>query len=183
MSDHEPTSSTPTATSANGSAPIRIDRESATHAPREAAELLRSDAGDVSAERVAMDQSGAERITAERVTLTNSGARRIETKSAQLDRSGVVLLKSDNAVIHAGSAVVVHTQQARIVDGRVLVLAGDVTSAEGIVRTLIHIGKRGDQKTVAIGGESALRFGAAGAGFAATLLIGGRLLRRFFGSH
>ena len=74
---------------ANGTRPPQfVTKETAYKSASEATELIRADAGDVTATTVSMDRSGAERITADRVTMERSGARTIDAKSVQMDRSG-----------------------------------------------------------------------------------------------
>lgn len=165
--------------SANGAHPPTIvDKSNAYRATGEAVELLRSDAGDVSATTVTMDRSGAEHITAERVTLNRAGAKSIEAKSAQLDRSGVLNLKSDHTVLQASSAIAINTRESRLVKSKILFYRSDSTVVEGELKTLVHVGEAcGDVKPM-LDGAGALKFGAA---FAAVLLIGGRLLRRLAG--
>ena len=70
--------------------PTFVGKEAANHTPEEAAELLRSDAGDITATTVTMDRSGAETIIADRVTMDRSGARKLDAKSAHLENSGAV---------------------------------------------------------------------------------------------
>jgi len=158
-------------------APV-IAKADTTRSPHPASELLRADAGDVSAATVTMDRSGAERIDAQRVIMDRSGAQRLDARSAQLDRSGVVLLKSDRAVLHKGSALVVTASEARLVRSRALAVVSGKTVVEGRVNTLVHVGPaEGDVRPV-FDTAGAIGFGAA-LGFAALLI--GRLVRRFSG--
>jgi hypothetical protein len=163
----------------NGSEPpIAVAKDSAYRSASEAAELIRSDAGDITATTVTLERSGAEQITADRVSLDRSGARSITTKSAQLDRSGVKSLHADNTVLQRSSAGTIQTKEARVVKSRVLILNSDKTTVEGALKTLIHIGPACDNVKPVFSGGDAVRFGAA---FAAALLIGGRFMRRVFG--
>lgn len=158
-------------------API-IAKADTTRSPHLASELLRADAGDVSATTVTMDRSGAEHIEAQRVIMDRSGAQRLEARSAQLDRSGVVLLRSDRAVLHKGSVMVVTASEARLVKSRALAVVSGKTVVEGRVNTLVHVGPaEGDVRPV-FDTVGALSFGAA-LGF--TALFIGRLVRRFSG--
>ena len=164
---------------ANGTEPpIVISKETAYKSPSEAVELVRSDAGDITATTVSMEQSGAEQITADRVSMDRSGAKSIATKSAQLDRSGVLSLNSDHTVLQKSSAMAINAKDARIVRSNVLVFRSGSTTVEGELRTLIHIGNACDNVKPVFGGADAARFGAA---LGLVLLIGGRLLRRLTG--
>jgi len=160
--------------------PIAVAKERGTRAPAEAPELLRADAGALHATTVHMDRSGAEQIVAERVMMDRSGAKSIAAKSAQLDRSGVLMLKADHVVLHGGSATAVDAHEARLVRGKVLLLRSATTTVEGELKTLIYIGQASDNVKPLLNAQGALRFGAA---FGATLLLGGRLLRRLFGDR
>lgn len=163
----------------NGAHPPRtVDKATAYRATHEGAELLRADAGDVTATSVTMDRSGAEEITADRVTMDRSGAKSIQTKSAQLDRSGVLTLQSDHVVLHKSSATVVTAQEARVVKSNIVLFNSKQTTVEGTLTSLIHVGNACDNVKPVFDATGAARFGAA---FAATLLIGGRLLRLLFG--
>lgn len=164
---------------ANGAQPPQaIAKESAYRAAHEASELLRSDAGDVTATTVTLDRSGAEKITADRVSLERSGAKAITAKSVQLDRSGVLSLTSDNSVLHRSSATAVNAREARIVRSNVAILRADSVRVEGELRTLVHIGQACDNVKPVFDAQGALRFGAA---LGAMLVVGGRLLRLLLG--
>jgi hypothetical protein len=164
---------------ANGATPPQtVTKETAYRAAHEGAELLRSDAGDVTATSVSMDRSGAEQITAERVSLSRSGAKSIETKSAQLERSGVLSLTGQNVVLHHSSATAISTTEARVVKSKIAVFRSERTTVEGRLTPLVHIGHACENVKPVFDAQGAARFGAA---LGATLLIGGRLLRLFFG--
>jgi hypothetical protein len=166
---------------ANGtSPPVMVAKDTAYRTQTEAPELIRSDAGDITATTVSMDRSGAEQITADRVTLQQSGAKSIQTKSAQLERSGVLSLASDHTVLHNSSAIAVKANEARIVKGRILFFRSDTTQVEGELKSLIHIGQACDGVKPMFDGQSALRFGAA-LGF--VLLVFGRLMRKVAGGR
>jgi hypothetical protein len=154
--------------------PQTVAKDAAYRATQEAAELLRSDAGDVTATTVSMDRSGAEQISAERVTMNRSGAKSIETKSAQLERSGVLNLTSENVVLHNSSATSISTKEARVVKSNIAIFRSERTTVEGELRSLLHIGHACDNVKPVFDAQGAARFGAA---FAAVLLIGGRVLR------
>ncbi len=165
----------------NGSEPpIVVSKETAYNSPSEAIELIRSDAGDVTATTVTMEQSGAEQITADRVTMDHSGAKSIVTKSAQLDRSGALSLQSDHTVLQKSSAMAIVAKEARIVRSKVLFFRSDNTTVEGELKTLVHVGNACDNVKPVFSGADAARFGAA---LGLVLLIGGRLLRRLTGSR
>lgn len=160
---------------ANGAHPPQtVAKDSAYRAAHEAAELLRSDAGDITATTVTLDRSGAEQITAERVTLNRSGAKTIEAKSVQLERSGVLNLTTDSVVLHNSSATAVTTKDARVVKSNIAIFRSERTTVEGELRSLVHIGHACDNVKPVFDAQGAARFGAA---FALTLLIGRRILR------
>lgn len=164
---------------ANGVHPPEVvDKDSAYRATSEGTELLRTDAGDFTAQSVSMDRSGAEQITAERVHMDRSGAKTLTAKSAQLDRSGVVSLTADHVVLQGSSATRISAKEARIVKSNVGILRAETTKVDGNLRTLVHIGPACDNVKPVFDGAGAVRFGAT---FAAVLLIGGRLLRRLAG--
>lgn len=158
--------------------PEVVAKDTAYRSQSEAPELLRSDAGDITATSVSMDRSGAEQITADRVSLQQSGAKSIQTKSAQLDRSGVLRLSSDNTVLHDSSAISVKTREARVIKGRILVFSSETTRVEGELKPLIHIGQACEGVKPVLDGQGALKLGAA-LGF--VLLVFGRLLRQVTG--
>lgn len=158
--------------------PTVVDKDAAYRATSEGTELIRTDAGDITAGAVAMDRSGAEQITAERVRLERSGAKAIDAKSVQMDRSGVLLLNAEHVVLQGSSATNVTAKDARIVKSTVGILRAESATIEGRLRALVHIGPACDNATPVFDGVGALRFGAAAG---AVLLIGGRLLRRIAG--
>jgi hypothetical protein len=172
----------PDAVSGNGgtdqgvSAPPEfVAKSDTTKSAAEANELLRADAGDVKATTVSMDRSGAESITAERVTMDHSGAKSLEAKSAQLTNSGAAFLKAERAVIQNGSAVFVSANEARLVkSSAVAVFAGNLT-AEGDLKTLLHVGPSEGCIRPVFDAKSAVGLGA---GFGLVVLVLGRLLRR-----
>lgn len=140
-------------------------------------ELLRSDAGNVTARQVTMDRSGADTITAERVQLDHSGATRLHTRSAQLDHSGTVFLNASQAVLQESSALFLKSDTSRLVKSNVLVMVSRQTAAEGPVRAFLHIGRGDTIKPV----FDAYSGAAAGGALALMLLVAGRLLRRLSG--
>jgi hypothetical protein len=157
--------------------PVFVDKTTAQHAPQEAAELLRSDAGDLTAQTVTMDRSGAEAITADRVSMDRSGARKLDAKSAHLENSGAVFMDAENAVFYGGAAVFVKTNDAKIVRSSFVALkvAGE-TTIEGEVKAVIYAGPADEKIKPLFTIQGAAAFGA---GFAAALLLFGRMLRRF----
>ncbi|MEA2528193.1 MAG: hypothetical protein QOF73_5420 [Thermomicrobiales bacterium] len=165
-------------TSPHTTAPEFVEKADTTKSPVGARELLRSDAGDVSATTVSMDRSGAESIRAERVTMDHSGAKTLEAKSAQLVYSGVMLLKTERAVMQGGSAVVVSASEARLVKSRVLAVIADRQTAEGELKTLVHVGSSDGCIRPVFDGKGALGFGA---GVGLVVLVFGRLLGRLVG--
>ena len=157
-----------------------VAKSDTTKSAAEASELLRADAGDVNATTVSMDRSGAESITAERVTMDHSGAKSLDARSAQLTNSGVVFLKSERAVIQNGSAVIVSAGEARFVKSSALaVFAGNV-SAEGDLKTLLHVGPSEGCVRPVLDGKGAVGLGAA---FGLVVLVLGRLIRRLDGGR
>ncbi len=181
----DPTTTTPhTPTNGNGRdgtdpslPPEFVAKTDTTKSPVNAHELLRSDAGDLSATTLSMDRSGAESITAERVTMDHSGAKTLEAKSAQLVDSGVMLLKSERAVMQGGSALVVSASEARLVKSRAIAVVADRVTAEGELKTLLHVGSSDGCIRPVLDGRGALGFGA---GFGLAVVMFGRLLRRLF---
>jgi hypothetical protein len=156
--------------------PAFVDKTTAQHAPQEAAELLRSDAGDLNAQTVTMDRSGAEAITADRVSMDRSGARKLDAKSAHLENSGAVFMDAENVVLYGGAAVFVKTNDAKIVRGSIVALrAAGNTAIEGDVKTVVYAGPADEKIKPVFTVRSAAAFGA---GFAAVLLVLGRVLRR-----
>ena len=155
--------------------PTRVDKTNTYHTPEEAAELLRSDAGDVSATSVSMDRSGAESVTADRVSMDHSGARKLEAKSAHFENSGAVFMTAEKAVFHGGAAVFVKTNDARIVNSHVIALkAAKTTTIEGNVNAVLYAGPADAKIKPLFTTASAAAFGA---GLAATVLVLGRILR------
>jgi hypothetical protein len=156
--------------------PAFVDKTVAQHAPQEAAELLRSDAGDLNAKTVTMDRSGAEAITADRVTMDRSGARTLDAKSAHLENSGAVFMDAENAVFYGGAAVFVKTNDAKIVRSSIIALrATENTTIEGEVKAVIYAGPADAKIKPLFTIPGAAAFGA---GFAAMLLVFGRMLNR-----
>ena len=155
-----------------------VAKSNTTKSAAEANELLRADAGDINATTVSMDRSGAESITAERVTMDHSGAKSLEAKSAQLTNSGAAFLKAERAVIQNGSAFVVSANEARLVKSSAVALfAGNVT-AEGDLKTLLHVGPSEGCVKPVFDGKGAIGLGAA---FGLVVLVLGRLIRRMTG--
>lgn len=158
--------------------PEFVAKSTAYKSAAEATELVRADAGDVTATTVSMDRSGAEQITADRVTMDRSGARTMDAKSVQMDRSGVLALQSEHTVLHDSAAVALSATEARVVKSKVLFFRAETATVEGTLRPLIHIGQaEGDAKPL-LDGQGALRFGAA---FGLALIIGGRIVRLLLG--
>jgi hypothetical protein len=167
--------------STNGSEPPTVvAKEPAYRSATEATELIRSDAGDITATTVTMEQSGAEQITADRVTMDRSGAKSLNAKSAQLDRSGALSLKSDHVVLQRSSAIAVMAKEARVVRSKIFLFRSNTTTVEGELRAVVHIGSACDNVKPLLSGMDAARFGVA---FGATVLIGGRLIRRLAGGR
>jgi hypothetical protein len=158
--------------------PTVVAKETAYKSAGEASELIRSDAGDITATTVTLDRSGAEQITADRVQLERSGAKSMNAKSVQMDRSGVLSLKSDHTVLHDSAAVTVSASEARIVKSKILMFLSAKTTVEGELKPLIYIGKGGDNVKPVIDGKSA---GLLGAAFGLIILFGGRLARLISG--
>jgi predicted deacylase len=164
---------------ANGTLPPQfVAKETAYKSASEASELVRVDAGDVTATTVSMDRSGAERITADRVTMERSGARTMDAKSVQMDRSGVLALQSDHTVLHDSAAVALSATEARVVKSKVVFFRAEKATVEGSLRPLIHIGRADGDVRPLLDSRGALRFGAA---FGLALVIGGRIVRLLFG--
>jgi hypothetical protein len=161
-------------------APEFVAKTDTTKSPVEANELLRADAGDVQATTVTMDRSGAETVTAQRVTMERSGAKTLEARSAQLVNSGVVFLKSERAVLQGGSALFVSAGEARLVKSRAIAVIADRLTAEGELKTLLHIGSSDGCIRPVLDGKGALRFGAA---FGFVVLVFGSLVRRLVGGR
>lgn len=155
--------------------PTTILKAAATKAPAAAAELLRTDTGDIAATTVTLERSGADRITAERVIMNRSGAKQLDARSAQLDRSGVVSLKSEHVVLHDGSAVAIAAGAARLVKSRALFLTAGTATIEG-GQVLVHIGPVNGNARPVVDAAGAASFGAA---LGLVLVVFGSLLRRF----
>lgn len=155
--------------------PTAILKAAATKSPAPAAELLRTDAGDVAATTVTLERSGADQITAERVIMNRSGAKQLDARSAQLDRSGVMALKGEHVVLHDGSAITITAGEARLVKSRALfVTAGSATIEGGQV--LVHVGPRDGNVRPVVDAAGAASFGAA---LGLVLVLLGALVRRF----
>ena len=164
---------------ANGTHPPEfVAKATAYKSAAEATELVRADAGDVTATTVSMDRSGAEKIIAERVTMDHSGVRTMEANSVQMDRSGVLRLQSEHTVLHDSAAVAISATEARVVKGRVVFFRAEQATVEGSLRPLIHIGQADGNSKPLLDAQGALRFGAA---FGLALVIGGRIVRLLFG--
>lgn len=152
-----------------------VGKSSTTKHATTASELLRADAGDVQATSVSFDRSGAEQVTADRVSMERSGAKSLQAKSAQLTESGVVTLSSDQAVLQGSSAVVITANKVRMVKSKAVVLiAGDI-SAEGDVRSVVHIGPVAGNARTLLDPVGAV---IAGAVFGAVTILGNRLMKR-----
>jgi hypothetical protein len=143
--------------------------------PTATTELLRAEAGDVKADRVAMERAGAEHVSAERVIMANSGARTVDAKSAQIDRSGILMITSEKAVLYNSTAVAAAVDEARIVRGKVLALRANEATIEGDARIGIYAGPVAGCTQPLIDVRGAAAFGAA---FGAVLVLLGTLLRR-----
>jgi hypothetical protein len=111
--------------------------------------------------------------------MDRSGAKSLAARSAHLTNSGVLVLKSDHAVLQGGSAVVVSAAEARLVKSRAVAVVADRLTAEGELRTLLHIGASDNCIRPVFDGRSAAGFGAA---FGIVVLILGRLVRRLGGN-
>ncbi|MFN8591544.1 MAG: hypothetical protein U0031_08805 [Thermomicrobiales bacterium] len=142
--------------------------------PTAATELLRAEAGDVSANEIAMERSGAEHVSAERVIMTNSGARTVDARSAQIDRSGILGVRSEKAVLYNSTAVGVMSEDTRIVRGHVFALKTNEATIEGDARIAIYAGPPG-ACTPLVDTRSAAVFGAA---LGVMLVTLGAILRR-----
>jgi hypothetical protein len=154
-----------------------VGKASTSKTATEADELLRADAGDVQATTVSMDRSGAEQITAQRVTMDRSGAKSLETRSAQLTDSGVAILKSEQAVLQGSTAAIVTAGDVRMVKSRALAVVAGKLTAEGEVKTLIHVGPSEGGVRPVLDIPGALGFGAA---LGVVVLLAGRLLKALF---
>lgn len=143
--------------------------------PTPTTELLRTEAGDVEADRVAMERAGAEHVAAERVVMTNSGARSVDAKSAQIDRSGILMVTSEKAVLYNSTTVAAAIDEARIVRGKVLALRANAVTIEGDARIGIVAGPVSGGTQPMIDHRGAAAFGAA---CGAVLVLLGTLIRR-----
>lgn len=128
--------------------------------PTATTELLRAEAGDVTADQVAMERAGAEHVSAQRVIMTNSGARTVDARSAQIDRSGILAIRSEKAVLYHSTAVAVAAEEARIVRGNVFALKANEATIEGEARIAIYAGPPGTVQPL-LDGRAAAAFGAA----------------------
>jgi hypothetical protein len=146
--------------------------------PTPTTELLRAEAGDVKADRVAMERAGAEHVAAERIVMTNSGARTVDAKSAQIDRSGILMVTSEKAVLYNSTAIAAAVEEARIVRGKVLALKANEATIEGDARIGIYAGPVAGCTQPLIDVRGAAAFGAA---FGAVLVLLGTLIRRIAG--
>jgi len=165
--------------STNGTQPPTVvAKETAYKSAGEASELIRTDAGDITATNVTLDRSGAEHITADRVQLDRSGARWIDAKSVQMDRSGVLSVKSDHTVLHDSAAVTVSATEARIVKSKIALFISAKSTVEGDLKPLIYIGKGGEMVKPVFDGKSAALLGTV---IGVILLLGGRIGRFFSG--
>jgi hypothetical protein len=143
--------------------------------PEVATELLRAEAGDITAETVTMERAGAEHITAQRLVMTNSGARTLEARSAQVDRSGILVVQSEKAVFTNSTAVAVATEETRIVRSRVAALKTEHATFEGDTRIAVYAGPLPEGVRPLVDSRGAAACGAALGG---VLLLLGALLRR-----
>jgi hypothetical protein len=155
--------------------PTTLLKASTTKTPVPAAELLRTDAGNVEATTVAMERSGAERVVGQRVVMDRSGAQTVEARSAQLDRSGVVQLEAEHAVMQGGTAFAVVAQEARIVRSQVLINVARATQFDAETRVFLQVGPSAPCTRPVVGAAGAAGFGAA---FALVAFLLGALRRR-----
>jgi hypothetical protein len=143
--------------------------------PTSGVELLRSDAGDVRGDLVAMEGAGAEHVSAERVVMTNSGARTVEARSAQIDRSGILAARSEKAVFSRSSVIAAAVGEGRFVRGVVLALKCDRATFEGGARIGIYAGAPVDGMRPLVDARGAAAFGA---GLGGVLVLLGAIVRR-----
>jgi hypothetical protein len=162
----------------------------------EANELLRRDAGDVTAGIVSMERSGAERVEGERVTMTSSGARTLSARTLQMENSGAVSASAERLVMQSSSALVASAEQIRLARSKAFMAnAATMTAEQDVSVGWLNVGEvkaSGDIRAtfmmagnVSAEGDVDIRFDAAsafalGAGFAAVLLFVRGVLRRVF---
>ncbi len=144
----------------------------------EVSELLHADAGDVRAERVAIEQSTAGQVTASEVSIEQSAIRQVQADSARIEQSAMLILKSSDTALHDSAAGILSADRVDLHKGSVGIVKGPVTIAEGgSAQILIQIGG-GDSTRPVLNGQSALRLGA---GLGLSLVVFSRFLRRVLG--
>lgn len=171
MSHEEPANESPNVT-------IQPDPETGEFV--EVRELLHADAGDVSADRVSVEQSTAGTITADSVTIEQSAVKSIKAGEIRMDQAAAALITSDDMAMHESAAAGVRARRIDLYGSTVGVVSGPVTVAEGASsRIFIQIGGGENRPQPILNGESALRLGA---GLGLSLVVFSRFLRRLLGN-
>jgi hypothetical protein len=145
----------------------------------EASELLHADVDSVTAERVSIEQSSAGAVSADHVAVNQSGVKSITASSATMTQSATLIFKGDDVAMHEGVVGVARAGRIDLIDSTAGVVAGPVTIGEGSARILVHLGPANSEVKPVLDARSAM---ALGAGFASTLVILSRMLRRLLGN-
>jgi hypothetical protein len=156
-----------------------IEPSEATGEFVESAELLHGDAGDISAARVTLEQSTAKSVTGEQVTLRQSAVKSISTETATMTQSAALVLNSADTAVHESTAGLISGERVDVFDSVIGVVNGPINVTEGSARVFIQIGPSDPSVKPVLDAQSALGLGA---GFAASLLVLSRLLRRLLGN-
>jgi hypothetical protein len=156
-----------------------VDAESVTGGFREATELLHADVESVTADRVSIEQSSAKAVSADHVSINQSGVKTVTASNATMTQSAALVFNGDDVAIHEGAIGIARAGRVDLFDSSVGLVTGPVTIGEGSARILVHLGSADGAIKPVLDTRSAL---ALGAGFASTLVILSRLLRRLLGN-
>lgn len=156
-----------------------IEPSEATGEFVESAELLHGDAGDISATRVTLEQSTAKTVNGEQVTLRQSAVKSVTTDTATMTQSAALILKSSDTALHESTAGIISAERVDVFDSVIGVVNGPINVTEGSARVFVQIGPSDPSVKPVLDAQAALGLGA---GFAASLVILSRLLRRLLGN-
>ncbi len=130
---------------------------------------------DVTAEVVEINQGGAGTVTATTVTINQGGAQAIEAKEVSIAQGGALFIESANADLRESGVGLLATDTAHVRESGIGVAVADTLHADRTMIGVLFAGCVEGSPNVQIDARSAAAFGA---GFAAVLILLGRLLRR-----
>lgn len=121
---------------------------------------------------VQMRNDSAERVEGGQVTMQQSAAKQVQASALQMEESAAGLVRAGSVDAHESALGAVVTETAHLHESNAAVLVGQTIQADS-VRSVLVVAARVDGSVKPV--LTPLSALAAGAGFAATLLLVGRL--------